>query len=57
VRAEEDRRIVRVADLADELLHLELRARVETRGRLVEQQEDGRREQRPRQRDLLLHPA
>ena len=45
------------ADLADELLHLELRARVEPRRRLVEQQQDGRRQERPRERDLLLHPA
>src|SRR5881397_3269811 len=46
VRAEEDRRVVRVADLADELLHLELRARVEAGRGLVQQQEHGRGEQR-----------
>ena len=57
VRAEEDRRLVRLADLADERLHLLLRARIEARRRLVQQQQDGRREQRPRQRDLLLHAA
>jgi hypothetical protein len=43
--------------LADELLHLELRARVEAGGRLVEEQEDGRGQERARERDLLLHPA
>jgi hypothetical protein len=41
VRAEEDRRIVRGPDFADEVLDLELRARVEPRRRLVEQQQDG----------------
>ena len=41
----------------DELLHLELRARVEPRRRLVEQQQDGRGQQRPREGDLLLHAA
>ena len=45
------------ADLADEVLHLELRARVEPRGRLVEQEQHGRRQQRARERDLLLHAA
>ena len=44
-------------DLADELLHLELGARVEPGRRLVEEQEHGRREERARERDLLLHPA
>ena len=43
--------------LADEVLHLELRARVEARRRLVEQQQDRRGQQRPRERDLLLGPA
>ena len=57
VRAEQDRRVVRLADLADELLHLELRARVEARRRLVEEEDDRRREQRASERDLLLHPA
>jgi hypothetical protein len=57
VGAEQNRRVVRLAHLLDELLHLELRARVEPGRRLVEQQEDGRRQQRPRERDLLLHPA
>ena len=40
VRAEEDRRIVVRPDLPDEFLHLELRARVETGRRLVQQQHD-----------------
>ena len=57
VRAEQDRRVVRLADLADELLHLELRARVEARRRLVEQKENRRRQQRASERDLLLHPS
>ena len=43
--------------LADELLHLELRARVEARRRLVEQEQHRRGQQRPRERDLLLHAA
>ena len=55
VRAEEDRRVVLRPHLPDELLHLELRPRVETGRRLVEQQQDRAREQRPRERDLLLH--
>ena len=42
VRAEQDRRVVRGPHLADELLHLELRARVEPGRRLVEQQQHGR---------------
>ena len=45
------------AHLADELLHLELRARVEPRRRLVEQEQHRRGEERPRERDLLLHAA
>ena len=57
VGAEQDRRVVRRPDLADELLHLELRARVEARRRLVEQEQDRRGEQRARERDLLLHAA
>ena len=39
VRAEQDRGVVRAADLADEVLHLELRARVEARRRLVQEQD------------------
>src|SRR5918911_1223498 len=39
VRAEEDRRVVPLPDLADERLHLLLRARVEARRRLVEEQQ------------------
>src|SRR5581483_5911643 len=57
VRAEQDRGVVPRADLADELLHLLLRARVEARRRLVEEEQHGRGEQGPRERDLLLHPA
>ena len=57
VGAEEDRRLVRLPDLADELLHLELRARVEACRRLVEEQKHWRRQQRARERDLLLHAA
>jgi hypothetical protein len=57
VRAEEDRRVVQSAHLADEVLHLELRAGVEARRRLVEQEEHRRGEERPREGDLLLHPA
>ena len=45
------------AHLADELLHLELRARVEARRRLVEQEQDRRGQQRAGERDLLLHAA
>ena len=45
------------ADRLDELLHLELRARIEARGRLVEQEQGRRGEQRPGERHLLLHPA
>ena len=57
VRAEKDGRVVRVADLADELLHLELRARVEPRRGLVEQEDDRRGQEGARERDLLLHPS
>ena len=39
VRAEDDRRVVRGPDLADEILYLELRLGVEPGGRLVEQEE------------------
>src|SRR5215211_9541146 len=41
--AEQDRRIVRLPDLSDGVLHLELRAGVEARRRLVEEQHHGRR--------------
>ena len=57
VRAEQNGRVVRRPDLADELLHLELRARVEPGRRLVEQEQHRRGEQRARERDLLLRPA
>ena len=48
---------MRRAHLSDELLHLELRARVEPGRRLVEQEQHGRGQQRARERNLLLHPA
>ena len=57
VRAEQDGRVVLGAHLADELLHLLLRARVEAGGRLVEQEQDRRGQEGARERDLLLHPA
>src|SRR5438552_2095511 len=57
VRAEQDRRVVGGPDLADEVLHLELGARVETRGGLVEEQHHRRGQQCARERDFLLHPA
>ena len=43
VCAKQDRRVVRRPDLADELLHLALRAWIETRCRLVEQEDHRRR--------------
>src|SRR5690349_15917979 len=52
VRAEQDRCVVRGPDLADEVLYLELRTRVEARRRLVQQQQDGRGQQGARERDL-----
>ena len=55
VRAEQDRRVVRLPDLADEVLDLELRARVEPGRGLVEEQEDRLRQERAGERDLLLH--
>jgi hypothetical protein len=57
VRAEEDRRVVLGSNPADELLHLELRPRIEAGRRLVEQEQDRRGQERPREGDLLLHPA
>src|SRR6266516_4720550 len=55
VRAEEDGRVVLGPHLANELLHLLLRARVQPRGRLVEQKQDRCGQQGARERDLLLH--
>ena len=57
VRRQHDRGVVRVAHLLDEGLHVELRPRVETRRRLVQQQHRRAGQQRSRDRDLLLHPA
>src|SRR5262245_18663492 len=57
VRAEQDRRVVDLPDLADEVLHLELRPRVEARRGLVEEQEDRLRQECAGKRDLLLHSA
>src|SRR5439155_4299950 len=62
VRAEQDRRVVERAHLADEVLHLELRARVEARRRLVEQEqhrrgEEGTREDRKSTRLNSSHVA
>jgi hypothetical protein len=57
VRTKQDGRVVDAPDLADEILHLELGARIEPRCRLVEQQQDGRGEKRPREGHLLLHAA
>jgi hypothetical protein len=45
------------ADLADEVLYLELRARVEAGRGLVEEEQDRLRQERAGERDLLLHPA
>src|SRR5581483_2783726 len=57
VRAQQDRRVVPLADLADERLHLLLRPWVEARRRLVQQEQNRRGEQRACERDLLLHAA
>src|SRR5215216_1797805 len=55
VGAEQYRGVVGVAYAADERLHVLLAPGVESRSRLVEEHQDGTGEQRPRQRDLLLH--
>ena len=55
VRREHDRRVVAVAQVLDEGLHVELRSRVEARRRLVEEQQGRARQQGPRDGDLLLH--
>jgi hypothetical protein len=44
-------------DLPDELLDLELRARIKAGRRLVEQKQYGRRQQGTGERDFLLHAA
>ncbi len=41
VRAEQDRRVVRSPDLADEVLNLELRPWIEAGRRLVQEEQDG----------------
>src|SRR4051812_6076896 len=56
VGREHDRRVVRVADLLDEGLNVELRTGVETGRGPVEEQQGGARQQRSRDRALLLHP-
>src|SRR6266480_5637070 len=57
VRAEQDRRVVGRPHVANEVLHLELRARIEPGRRLVEQEQDRGGEQSARERDLLLHSS
>ncbi len=57
VRGQDDGRVVALADLAHEGLHVALRVRVEPGRRLVEQEERGRREEAAGDGDLLLHPA
>src|SRR5918994_1242431 len=57
VGAEQDRGVVGVAYLADKLLHVLLAPGVEAGRRLVEEHHDGAGEQRPGERDLLLHPT
>src|SRR3712207_3578127 len=54
---QEDRGVVRIPDAPDEGLHVLLAARVEAGRRLVEEHQDRAREERPRQSNLLLHPA
>ena len=49
--------LVLIAQIEDETLHVFLGTRIEAGCRLVEQEQDGRGEQRPRDRHLLLHPA
>ena len=51
----EEERLALVAVLAEQLLELMGRARVEPDERLVEDHDPGRREERRRQHDLLLH--
>ena len=57
VRSEKDRRVVLVPQIADERLHLPFAADVETRRRLVEEQQHRRGQESARDGDLLLHPA
>src|SRR5215204_4275529 len=57
VGGQDDRRVVLGVDLLDEGLDVELAARVETRGRLVEEQQRRAGQQGSRDGDLLLHPS
>ncbi|OLC09922.1 MAG: hypothetical protein AUH39_03380 [Chloroflexi bacterium 13_1_40CM_67_9] len=57
VRRQDDRRVVLVAQIADERLNLPLAPNVKASGGLVEEQQHRRREERARDRDLLLHSA
>src|SRR3954453_10103846 len=57
VGRQDDHRVVGLVDLLDEGLDVELAARVEAGGRLVQQQERRARQQGSRDRDLLLHPS
>ena len=54
---QQDRGVVRVAQFADEDLHVLLRARIEAGRRLVQQQQDRRGQERARDGDFLLHAA
>src|SRR5205814_6661960 len=56
VRREDDRRVVRLTELLDERLDVELRTWIETGRRLVEEEERGTRQECTSDRDLLLHP-
>ena len=57
VRREQDRRVVLVAKVSHEGLYLALAADVETGRRLIEEEQRWRGEERPRDRDFLLHAA
>src|SRR2546423_15183618 len=57
VRGQQDRGVVLVPKVAHEGLDLPLAPDVEARGRLVEEQQRRRREERPGDRDLLLHAS
>src|SRR5439155_235273 len=57
VRGEQDRGVMRVTKIAHERLHLALASDVESRRGLVEEEQHRRGQERPRDRDLLLHAA
>ena len=57
VRGQQDGGVVRIAQLADEDLHVLLGARIEAGGRLVEQQQNRRGQEGARDGDFLLHAA